>query len=75
MSWFDTARRNGIYDGVLGGNRRWLILGGIAWGFRAVGWAMKREHKVIYREALRPGEQLVISERRLNPKKKKGRGS
>ena len=68
MSWFDTARRNGIYDGVLGGNRRWLILGGIAWGFRAVSWAMKREQRVIYREALRPGEQLVISERLLNPK-------
>jgi hypothetical protein len=73
MSWFDTARRNGIAEGVLGGNRRWLVLGGIAWGLRAVGWATKREQRVLFRDQLRPGEQLVITERQSNPKgKRKG---
>lgn len=66
----DTARRNGLVDGVLGGNKRWLVLGSVAWGIRAVGWAMAREQRVIYRDRLRPGERLVISERQATPKRR-----
>jgi hypothetical protein len=73
MSWLDTARRNGITEGLLGGNRRWLVLGSIAWGVRAIGWANRRDQRVLFREHLRPGEQLVISERRLSPKGKRSR--
>jgi hypothetical protein len=68
----DTARRNAITEGLLGGNRWWLVLGGLAWGLRAIGLAGRREQRVIYRERLRPGERLVISERQLRPK---GRGA
>jgi hypothetical protein len=67
----DTARTNGIADGLLGGSKRWLVLGGIAWALRALTWAMRREDRVVYREVLRPGEQLLISERRLQPSKRR----
>ncbi len=70
MSWLDTARRNGVTEGLLGGNRRWLVLGSIAWGVRAVSWANKRDQRVLFIDNLRPGEQLVISERKLDPKAK-----
>jgi hypothetical protein len=75
MSWLDTARRNGITEGLLGGNRRWVVLGSIAWGVRAIGWANRRDQRVLFRDQLQPGEQLLISERQLNPKgKRKGKG-
>jgi hypothetical protein len=65
----DTARQRGLYEGLLGGNRRWLVLGGVAWTVRAVGWAIRRDERVLYRERLRPGEQLVITERQRQPKR------
>jgi hypothetical protein len=74
VGWLDTARRNGVAEGLLGGNRRWLVLGGVAWGLRAVGWAVRRDQQVLFREQLRPGEQLVISERKLVPRRER-RGS
>lgn len=67
MGILDTARSNGITEGILGGNRRWLVLGGVAWGLRAIRYATRREDRVLYRERLRPGEQLVITERQLRP--------
>jgi hypothetical protein len=70
MGVLDTARRNGLVDGVLGGNKRWLVLGSIAWGIRAVGWAVARDERVLFRDRLRPGEQLVISERQAVPKRR-----
>ena len=70
MRWLDTARRNGIAEGLLGGHRRWLVLGSIAWAVRAISWANKRDRRVLYVDNLRPGEQLLISERRLDNKGK-----
>ncbi len=72
VSWLDLARRNAVTEGLLGGNRRWLVLGGVAWGLRAVGWAIRRDERVLFRETLRPGETLVISERQLSPGRKRG---
>lgn len=72
MGWLDLARRNAVTEGILGGNRRWLVLGGVAWGLRAVGWAVRRDERVVFRETLRPGEQLLISERQLSPGRKPG---
>lgn len=71
MGLLDTARRNAVAEGLLGGNRRWLVIGGIAWGFRAIGWAMRRDERVIFRERLGPGEQLVISESRATPRRRR----
>ena len=69
MQLLDNMRRNAITEGLLGGNRRWLILGGIAWGFRLIGWALRKDEHVVFNEQLRPGEGLVITERRPTPKR------
>jgi hypothetical protein len=69
MGLLDVARSRGITEGVLGGNRRWLVLGGLAWGIRAIGAATRSEPRVVYRKRLRPGEQLVISERQPDSKR------
>lgn len=61
------ARRRAITDGVFGGNRRWLVLGGLAWALRAYQWASDRQPEVVYRAELRPGETLVLT--RDAPKK------
>ena len=65
------ARRRAITEGVFGGNRRWLVLGGLAWALRAYQYASTREPEVVYRAELRPGETLVLE--RQEPKKR-GRG-
>ncbi len=65
------ARRRAITDGLFGGNRRWLVLGGLAWALRAVQWASQREEHVVYLAELQPGETLVLS--REAPKEKKKR--
>jgi hypothetical protein len=65
------ARRRAITDGVLGGNKRWLLLGGLAWALRAYQTASTREPEVVYRAELKPGETLVLA--RQEPKKPKRR--
>ena len=73
MGMFETARRQGVTEGLLGGNRRWLVLGGVAWGVRAISWAMRRDERLLYRERLKPGEQLLITERQLQPRRARGK--
>ena len=68
------ARRRAITDGVLGGNRRWLVLGGLAWALRAYTYASRREPEVVYRTELKPGETLVL-ERQAPKKSRRGRRS
>jgi hypothetical protein len=63
-SFLAVARQRALTDGLLGGDRRWLVLGGLAWGIRAIGVATRNEERVVYRGRLRPGEQIVISESR-----------
>lgn len=55
------ARRRAITDGVFGGSRKWLVLGGLAWALRAYQWASTREPEVVYRAELAPGETLVLA--------------
>ena len=68
-SLLPTARRRAISDGVFGGNRRWLVLGGLAWALRAYQWAATRDEQVVYRAELKPGETLVLA--RQAPKTKR----
>jgi hypothetical protein len=70
MGRLDVARRRGLSEGLLGGNRRWLVLGSVAWGLRAISWAVRRDERVVFRDTLRPGESLVITERRVAPKRR-----
>ena len=68
------ARKRAITDGLLGGSRRWLVLGGLAWALRAYQVASSRPSEVVYRTELLPGETLVLE--RQEPKKtKRGRRS
>jgi hypothetical protein len=55
------ARRRAITDGLFGGNRRWLVLGGLAWALRALQWASAKDEQVVYVAELKPGETLVLS--------------
>ena len=57
----DSARRRGRSKGVLGGSRVWLAVGGLAWGLRAVQWALRPNPRTIYRRALAEGQTVVIS--------------
>ncbi|MEY4129968.1 MAG: hypothetical protein RLZZ31_92 [Actinomycetota bacterium] len=60
MSILSTARRLGISKGVLGGNRKWLIIGAIAWTLRALRWAWTPSPKTVYRKKLEVGETIVV---------------
>ena len=74
-SLLPTARRRGITDGVFGGNRRWLVLGALAWALRAYQWAATREETVVYAAELKPGETLVLARQAPKSEKKRGRRS
>lgn len=55
-------RRQAVVRGLLGGQRGWLILGGLAWGVRLLRRAVgTRRLRPVLTEELRPGESLVIS--------------
>lgn len=54
--------RKGLWNGLVGGSRLWMVLGGAAATIRLV----KRlggggEPKVVFRDELQPGQTLVIS--------------
>ena len=55
------ALRNGITKGFLGGSRPWLIVGGIAAGWRVLRKIAGSEPIVVFSEELRPGETFVIA--------------
>ena len=53
--------RQGLKKGVLGGDRKWLVLGGVALALRLVRKVGGSEPKTVYCEELKPGEALVIA--------------
>jgi hypothetical protein len=69
------ARTEGITRGLIGGNRLWLVVGGLAWGAQALRWAVRREEEVVFREVLEPGEQLVITAREPSARRGRARGA
>ena len=54
------ARRNGLYKGLLGGDRRWLIIGGALWGGRALRKALGRTETVVTVEKMEPGQWMSL---------------
>ena len=60
MALLDPVRGNAISRGVLGNSRFWLVVGGLAWGIRAISWARRPQEKTIFREAILPGQTLLI---------------
>jgi hypothetical protein len=54
------ARRNGLYKGLLGGDRRWLVVGGTLWGMRALRKALGRTETVVTVEKMEPGQWMSL---------------
>ena len=55
------ARRNAVYKGVLGGDRKWLTIGGILWGTRFLKKAVGRNEQVVAVEKLEPGQAVLLT--------------
>lgn len=53
-------RRAGIYKGLLGGQRGWLIAGGVFWGLRSVRKTLGRSETIAATETLKPGQFVTI---------------
>ena len=55
-------RRRFVYQGLMGGNRKWLILGGAAWALQLARRVFSTtEVHPVYVEDLEPGEKLIIT--------------
>jgi hypothetical protein len=60
-------RQRSLIEGVWNGRRGWLAVAAVVWGARGVSKALSRNEKVLLREVLRPGEQLLISQAIVKP--------
>lgn len=60
LSPFALVRRNGIYKGLLGGDRSWLVIGGIFWGGRFLKKSLGKSEQVVALEKLEPGQWLSL---------------
>lgn len=56
--------RRGFQKGLMGGSRRWLVMGGVALGVKVLRKLSGSEPEVVYSEKLDPGESLVIAHER-----------
>jgi hypothetical protein len=73
MNILGLARRHAIERGLLGGSRIWLVLGGLAWAFRALRWALKPAPATVFSERLDVGETLVITHEPPRPTRRQRR--
>jgi hypothetical protein len=53
-------RQQGIYRGLLGGSRGWLVTGGIFWGLRFLRKSLGKNEEVAATEILKPGQAVTI---------------
>lgn len=53
-------RREGFRRGFAG-NRHWLAIGLLTWGYQRVRKMASREPELVAREELRPGDRIIIS--------------
>ena len=54
------ARRNGLYKGLIGGDRKWLVIGGIVWGGRFLRKAAGKNEQIVTIEKLEPGQWMSL---------------
>jgi hypothetical protein len=66
-------RQRSLVEGVWNGRRGWLAVGAVVWGARGLRKAFQRDDKVLMREVLRPGMQLLISEPIVRPTRRQRR--
>jgi hypothetical protein len=55
------ARRNAVYKGILGGERKWLAIGGVVWGTRFLKKAVGRNEQVVALEKLESGQAVLLT--------------
>lgn len=60
LSPFTFARRQGLYKGLLGGSRGWLIVGAAVWSGRLLRRAVGRNEEVVALERLEPGQVIRL---------------
>jgi hypothetical protein len=60
LSPFAYARRAGIYRGLLGGDRRWLIIGGTVIIAGRIRRMLGRQPEIVTIEELKPGHPLRL---------------
>ena len=56
--------RTAFRKGLLGGSRRWMMVGGVAVGIKVLRKLSGSEPEVVYSERLSPGESLVSAHER-----------
>lgn len=64
MALTKTLLRLGVRRGVLGGSRPFVVLAGAAGAWRLIQILAGSVKETVYREELRPGEELIISHHR-----------
>ena len=57
--------RNGVTKGFLGGHRRWLVMGGVALGFRVLRKMAGAQEEIVYSTKVDPGQTIVIANGRV----------
>ena len=65
FSWSDYTRflrEQSLVEGVFGGSKLWLVIGGSLWGVRAVRRASARTERIVLSEVIQPGERIVITQ-------------
>jgi hypothetical protein len=53
--------RKGWSDGVLDGNRAWIVVGGLALVGHLAGRALGRDQDVVFSEKIAPGESFLVT--------------
>jgi len=65
-------RRKAVYSGLLGGSRKWLVVGGAAWALHYVGRVFGLgEPEPLYTEELKPGERFVVVHQPPAPRRRR----
>ena len=60
LSPFALARHNAIYKGVLGGDRKWMYIGGAVWGVRSLRKALTKNEQIVALEKMEPGQWMSL---------------
>lgn len=60
LSPFALARRNALYKGLLGGDRPWLVIGGVVWVVRLLRKSFGRVEQVVTIEKMEPGQWMSL---------------
>lgn len=57
--------RTGINRGLFGGSKGWFYVGTTLWTLRKVRSLGQRKPEILLREELKPGQRLIVSNKRL----------